>query len=330
MKRILILFCALTIGGLAMAQTRADAPRSHSEGATAPTDAELRIRILAFLDRSIGWQNLDKMEVESISAPDAHGLRIATVKLTKGTQHAEGSYYITSDGGEIIEGTASKLTSDPWADTRAKLDLRGAPSTGAADAPVTIVEYSDLECPYCKEEATSLEQLMINDPGKVRLVFKYFPLEDIHPWSLQAAEAAVCVTAQDPSQFWNFEKSVFDAQEQITTETAKQRLRDFALESGAKPAQFDACIASPATKAKVDASIANGHSVGVNSTPTLFINGRIIPSAQPEQQLQMLVDHEAKIVTSEGTHQSGGLVTSGQMSGKQCGECKPLPPIKHP
>jgi len=321
-KRFAPFVCALLAGAMLplAAQTHhaaASATSSHV------TDVELKARITAFLNRSLGWQSLDKMEVESISAPDASGLRTVKVLLAKGTAHQEGTYLITADDKEIIEGEASPLSADPWAATRAKIDLRGAPATGAADAPVTIVEFSDLECPFCKEEAAGIAQLMQDDPGKARIVFKYFPLTSIHPWSMQAAKAAVCVSEQNPAQFWNFEKTVFEAQDAITTANAAQRLEDFATESGAKPAAYRACIANPATEAKVNASIANGKELGVTSTPTLFINGRVIPGAVKEDQLKLLVDHEATFHTADA-----GLATS-KVAGKQCGECKALPPIKH-
>jgi protein-disulfide isomerase len=254
--------------------------------------------------------------VQSISAPDPSGLRTAKVLLEKGTQKQMGSFLITADGKEIVEGEKSALSADPWVETREHIDTRGAPAIGAADAPVTIVEYSDLECPFCRQEAQSIDQLMNEQPGKLRVIFKYFPLVEIHPWSMQAAEAAVCVADQDPSQFWNFEKAVFEAQDQINPANAAGRLRDFALESGAKPAPYAACLANPATKAKIDASIANGKSVGVVSTPTLFVDGRLIPGAIAEDQLKLLVDHESTFASSK-------------IVGQQCGSCKVLPPIKH-
>lgn len=312
-KLALLVACSLLLaaGVVLLAQSRG------------PADAELRTRITAFLNRSIGWQGLDEMKIESISTPDPSGLRTAKVLLAKGTQKQEGTYLITADGKEIIEGEVSQLSADPWAGTRAKLDLRGAPSQGAASAPVTVVEFSDLECPFCKEEASGIAQLMQADPGKVRVVFKYYPLVKIHPWSMQAAIAAACVTEQDPAQFWNFEKSVFDAQDSITPANADQRLGDFASESGAKAGPYKSCVANPATRARVQASIADGNAVGVTSTPTLFINGRMIPGAIQEAQLKQLVDHEATFAV----HSAG--LASGKLAGKQCGECKPLPPIKH-
>ncbi|MGH9393004.1 MAG: thioredoxin domain-containing protein, partial [Terriglobales bacterium] len=268
----------------------------------------------------------DKLEVESISAPDGSGLRTARVLLANGGQQLEATYLITPDAKEIIEGgqgtvSASPLSADPWASIRARLDLRGAPSAGPASAPVTIVEFSDLECPFCKQEASTLEQLQQQDPGKARILFKYFPLTNIHPWSMQAAEAAACVVEQNPAQFWNFEKGVFDAQEQINPQNAAQRLKDFATEAGAKPAAYDACLASPATQKLVEASIANGKLVGVQSTPTLFLNGRLIPGAVALEQLRLLVDHEA-------TFPAAGAELPAP-AGAQCGECKPLPKIKH-
>ncbi|MGH9485028.1 MAG: thioredoxin domain-containing protein, partial [Terriglobales bacterium] len=196
MKRVLSL-ALLCLVGLAMglfAQHRASA--GHL------TQAQIKTRIHAFLERSLGWQNLDKLEILSISAPDASGLRTVRVKLAKGDQSKLASYLITPDDREIIEGEAEPLSGDPWAANRAKLNLRGAPATGSANAPVTIVEFSDLECPYCKEESASLDQLMNVDPDKARIVFKFFPLVKIHPWSMPAAEAGECVAQQGSLTFW--------------------------------------------------------------------------------------------------------------------------------
>ena len=302
-------FCAWTI--LSVAQSRRPA---------APSNAALRQRIVAFLNRSLGWQGLDTIRVESISAPDRSGLRTAKVYLAKGAASQEASYLITADGREIIEGTASPLNGDPWAATRNKLDLRGAPAEGPAAAPVTVVEFSDLECPYCKEEAAAISQLRSRDPGKARIVFKYFPLVKIHPWAMDAAKAAVCVAAQHPDQFWTFEKTVFADQDQIDAAPhAASRLRGLALESEAEPGPYDACLRSPRTARIIADSIANGKAVGVLSTPTLFINGRMVPGAVPEATLQALVDHEASY---------GRPAVADAPRGAQCGQCAPLPPLK--
>lgn len=289
------------------------------------TTAQLKARVHAFLERSLGWQNLDKLEVTAISGPDASGLRTVTVLLAKGDQHKEAKYLITPDDKEIIEGQADSLSGDPWASNRAKLDLRGAPATGSVHAPVTVVEFSDLECPFCKEEATTLDQLMNVDPGKARIVFKFFPLTTIHPWSMPAAEAGECVAQQGSATFWNFERAVFAAQDQITPANAKARLRDFASEAGAKLPQYDACLLRPSTHAAVEASITDGKRLGVESTPTMFVNGRPIPGAIPEQQMQMLVDHEANYHVTHRVAASGPL--GGEIKGQQCGTCTPLPPL---
>ena len=288
-----------------------------------PTVAELSTRVHAFLERTLGWQGLDGMEVESISGPDASGLRTAKVVLSKGDQHQEATYFITADGREIVEGQKSTLSADPWAATRAKLDTRGAPAEGAAEAPVTIVEFSDLECPYCKEEAGAIKQLMQDDPGKVRVIFKYYPLTKIHPWSMQAAVAAVCVARQHPAQFWNFADTVFADQDQINPANAAQRLQGIAEESEAESGAYTACIASPAARKVVVDSIANGNAMGVQSTPTLFIDGRMVPGAVQESELKLLVDFEAKF-----RQPPSSALASRSPSGPQCGGgCTPLPPL---
>lgn len=315
MKRMLALMGALAT--LCAATLMAAAQSRRAPG---PSPAVLRQRIVAFLNRTLGWQGLDTIRVESISAPNRSGLRTAKVYLAKGAQHQDATYLITADGREIIEGKASPLDGDPWAATRAKLNLRGAPAEGAATAPVTIVEFSDLECPYCKQEAATIAQLQSQDPGKARVVFKYFPLVKIHPWAMDAAKAAVCVAQQHPAQFWTFEQTVFGDQDQIDAATdAAARLRGIALESEAQPGPYDACLKSPRTADIIADSVANGKAVGVQSTPTLFINGRLVPGAIPETTLQALVDHEAAY---------GRPAPGATPHGAQCGKCVPLPPLK--
>ena len=317
MKRIFLVVCALLlVSVLALAGTR---PASHL------SETALRQRVEAFLDRTIGWQQLDVLRVDSIGAPDASGLRKVKVFLKKGSQQLNKTFYVTADGREIIDGDVTPLSSDPFRSVREKLQLEGFPSQGPANAPVTLVEFSDLECPYCKQANQTIEQLRQQMPGKLRVIFKYYPLTKIHPWSMQAALAAVCVADQNPAHFWPFEQAVFDHQEQLTTANAATRLHDFALESGTQDAPFQSCLKSPATRAKVEASIKNGNEVGVESTPTLFLNGRIIPGAPDPNQLSLLLQHELKFAPEHGERASGEL--GGQIHGQQCGMCKPLPPL---
>jgi len=287
----------------------------------ASRDQVLRGHIVAFIQRAYGFR-LDHVEVKTLGPADASGLRKAVLHLkTKDGQELDQDFYVTADGRKILQGEVNDLNGDPWRSNRLKLKLAGAPTDGPATAPVTIVEFSDLECPYCKQEATSLKQVMQDLPGQVRLVFKLYPLVRIHPWSMQAAVAATCVAEQGDSKFWAFEQSVFDHQEQLTPDTAPNRLHDFALESGVDAGRFEGCLHAPAAPAKVQASIREGDAIGVNSTPTLFINGREIASALDPATLKGLVQNEAKLAPEFDKLDTG-------LKGEQCGKCEPLPPPK--
>lgn len=309
--------------GKSAAATTATARGAHSSAA----ETELRSRLQAYLERTLGWQQLDLMEIVSLSPPDGSGVRTAVVHLKKGTQQVEQNFFITPDGKEVIAGgEIDPLSGDPWAAVRGRLATAGAPTTGPAKAPVTIVEFSDLECPYCKQLSGTLSDEMKQEPDKIRLIFKYFPMTEIHPWSMAAAEAAVCVAAQSSSDFWSFEDATFAQQDQITPDIAPRRLRELALAAGAQAGPYDACMAQPSTQATVEASLKNGHALGVVSTPTIFINGRMIPGAIDGQSLRQLVDSEAKMATTEA---AAGPISTKPPTGKQCDACGTLPPIIH-
>ena len=139
-----------------------------------------------------------------------------------------------------------------------KTDL--SPSFGTAGAPVVLVMFGDFECPECKNEATTLRQNLVKTfPTQVRVYFKDFPLEQIHPWAKTAAIAGRCVFRQSPTAFWKYFDWIYDHQEQITPDNLKSQVMDFAKTSqDIDGIELGRCIDTKATEPEVDASIAQG------------------------------------------------------------------------
>jgi protein-disulfide isomerase len=166
--------------------------------------------------------------------------------------------------------------------------MKDAPSLGDAKATVTLVEFSDFQCPVCRSLHDVLRGMLPNYP-QVRVVFKDFPIEVLHPWARTAALAGRCAYQQDPRVFWKVYDAIYDQQEVISAENAWAKMADFAAQSGLSPDAFKACMASPEAAAAVDASRANGQQLDVNSTPTVFVNGRRLVGADAhalEQYIQ--------------------------------------------
>ena len=162
-----------------------------------------------------------------------------------------------------------------------RLNIQNEPSFGPANAPVTIVEFGDLECPSCRAEAPLLRQLIPEMfPNKVRIVFKDYPLESIHPWARAASIAARCVFRQNPQAFWKFYDWDYENQDDITVENLKSKVLGWAGGNGINSTQLATCIDSKATDAEVAQNIGEGRAAGVRGTPTLFVNGRKSPSGQ--------------------------------------------------
>ena len=203
--------------------------------------------------------------------------------------------YVSQDGKHAILGEAVPFGADPFKDTRELLakQVKG-PSIGNANAPVTLVEFSDLQCPHCKTAQPILDRLLADVPNS-RLVFEEFPLEALHPWAFKAAAYAECVAARKPRAFWTFTRAVYDNQLDITEQNATDKLKEFATAAGVNADEAASCSASEATKSKIRSSLDLGKEVGVTGTPTVFINGRKVGSfAQvPYELLKRLVEFEA-------------------------------------
>jgi len=198
--------------------------------------------------------------------------------------------YITKDGHYLLRGDLSDLTKDPLAENISKMDLKGAPVMGDPKATITIVEYGDFECPVCRNLHDALRGILPNYP-QVKLIFKDFPLDKIHPWARTAALGGRCVYQQDPKAFWKYYDYIYDKQDLVSASNIYDKVVDFAGQSGLNADNVKACLAGPQAAAEVDASIANGNALEVHSTPTLFVNGRRISTADPHA-VQQYIDYE--------------------------------------
>jgi protein-disulfide isomerase len=163
------------------------------------------------------------------------------------------------------------------------------PSRGPEKAPVTIVEFSDFQCPYCGREYPVVERLMKEYDGKVRLVFRHFPL-DFHPYAQKAAEAGACAADQGTDKFWKLHDKMFGNQQKL----AVADLKGYAKEIGMDSARFDKCLDGGEKRAVVESDEKAGQEAGVSGTPAFFVNGIFINGAVPYEQFKETLDRELK------------------------------------
>ncbi len=160
------------------------------------------------------------------------------------------------------------------------------PAQGPASAPVTLIEYSDFQCPFCQRVVPTLKQVRETYGDKVRIVWKDFPLTQIHPEAFAAAVAGNC--AREQGKFWELHDRLFPNQQALQSTL----LSRYATEAGLDAMKFDACLASSKYQQRVQESIDSGTRLGVSSTPTVFINGRVVSGAQPFEVFAAIIDEE--------------------------------------
>jgi protein-disulfide isomerase len=292
--RDVYLSLALLLATLAGAQQK---PVTSQPAAKSPTAGNLPSEetVKAFMHQMFGYDPAVSWEVVAIKPSALPGVAEVDLVLKNPQGQQNPKLYVGADGQHALIGDIIPFGSDPFASARKTLDkgLNG-PARGPADAPVTIVEFSDLQCPHCKEAQPTVDKLM-GEEKNVRLVFQNFPLQS-HDWAAKAAAYADCIGRSSNEAFWKFAQSVYDAQADILTTNADEKLTALADKSGVKGSDIAACAAKPETVSRVEHSVALGKSVDVTGTPTLFINGRKVGnvSGLPYEVLKQLVEFAAK------------------------------------
>lgn len=164
-----------------------------------------------------------------------------------------------------------------------------APIKGNKNAKVTIVEYSDFQCPFCSKGATLLKDIEKKYGNKVQIAFKHYPLP-FHSQAKLAAEASMCANEQSVNLFWKMHDEMFADQSKLD----KDNLIAKARKIGAKLPEFEKCLNSGKFTAAVEADVAEGQAIGVKSTPTFFVNGKLVAGAQPLEVFSEIIDSELK------------------------------------
>ncbi len=171
---------------------------------------------------------------------------------------------------------------------RFDIDIKGAPYRGNKDAKVTIVEFSDFQCPFCSKVNDTLYEISQMYGDKIKVVYKHFPLDSIHPVAQSAARATVCAQQQGMDKFWALHNKLFENYRSLSA----GRVKDFAKEIGVNTDKFNQCLTDPEVAERVQSDMSQGLALGVESTPAFFINGRFIKGALPLEQFKKVIDEE--------------------------------------
>ncbi len=284
------MFRSLLLSALAAACFIAPGPaQTAKKSALDKAALEAYVRHLFVMDNRITVQVSDPKP-----SAELPGFKDVTVHATLGPQAQDFKFLVSNDGQKILQASVFDINNNPFKNDLDKLKVEGAPSFGTQGAPVVIVEFSDFQCPYCKQEATMLRaNLPVTYPSQVHFYFKEFPLENLHPWAKAAAIDSRCVLKQSPSEYWDFHDWLFSHQADITPENLKDKVMEWAKpKSGIDSAKLGACIDTRATEAEVNQSQADGRALGVDQTPMLFVNGRRIGGQVDWNQLKSIIDYE--------------------------------------
>jgi protein-disulfide isomerase len=314
MSSAVILAAALWLPSPALAQTPA-APKSSVSNKKSALDKavlEAWARHLLVMDSRV------TVTISDPRPAPMPGFVEETVHASLGDRAQDFLFYISSDGGKILQGTVWDVALNPFKQDLDKLNTSFQPSMGTPGATVVLVEFSDFECPYCKEEAKMLrDNLLTAYPKQVRLYYKEYPLVSIHPWAKPAAIAGRCVFQQAANTFWDYHDWIYAHQSEITAANFKEKAMEWAKTAkDIDTSQLDACIDGKATEAAIDKNIAEAQALEVAGTPTLFVNGRRIFNVVDWPTLRNIIDYEIEYQkTARNAGEDCGCDTTLQLPG---------------
>jgi protein-disulfide isomerase len=229
---------------------------------------------------------------------DVPGYDSISVKLDGDGKQKDYSFLISKDRNTMLRVTKFDLSKDAYADVMSKIDVKGRPTRGAKDAKVVVINFDDFECPFCSRMHQTLFPELLKEYGdRVTFIYKDYPLTEIHPWAVHAAVDAGCLAEQNNDAYWDFADYMHANKQEVdragTPSARFDAVDKMALAQGQKhnvdAAKLQACVKAQ-NEDSVRASMKEADGLGVNATPTLFVNGRRIDGAVPISEVRAALD----------------------------------------
>lgn len=274
--------------------------------AAAQDDDARKERILANLEHQIPQLAQVEASIGDIEPTDIEGLEEGTLVVNDQPR----PFLITTDDTRLwllagdpvdVSRDAEEIRTEQAREESERQEtlaqvIEGEPVRGNPDAPVTIIEYSDFQCPYCARGYETMEEVLEKYPNDVKFVFQHFPLTRIHPWAKPASIAAVCAAEQSPEAFWTLHDAYFENQDALDVDNVVEKSKEYLADSGIDLDTWETCAgdesseAYQAAAAEVDADLAEGQELGVSGTPGFFVNGEFLNGAQPIDAFEPLIE----------------------------------------
>jgi protein-disulfide isomerase len=257
----------------------------------------------SFLHALWGYDANREWRVEAVEKTSSPGVSKVVVYVNEKGANAKVqavTFFVLPDGKHAIAGEMTDFGATPFADRRKLLQASAdGPFLGSPTKDLELVEFADLQCPHCKEAQGVMKQLEHDFPT-AHIVYQNLPLVAIHPASFEAAADGVCVAKHGSAAFFTYADAVFATQEQLTPDATERTLAAAIAKAGLAPAEITACAATEATKSNVNASVKLAETAGIDSTPTLVVNGRPLPLGSiPYDTLKSMILFQAQL---DGVH----------------------------
>ena len=326
LRRSLLLLLLVCVGCSAQAPSGAQNPQpaEKSSSAQAPSGD-----IAQAIERQVRSHYSLPPEVKVIVGP-LHASEFpnydALTVIVDSPERRQGlDFLLARDHKTLVRVTAMDLTKDPYAEVMKKIDVTGRPMRGNKDAKVVVVNYDDFECPFCSRmHMTLFPEIFREYSDRVLFIYKDYPLEEIHPWSVRAAVDASCLAAQASDAYWDFADYLHANQHAVSGAKGREgqfaELDKLAVLQGQKhnlnEPKLEACMKTQDEK-PVRASMSEGEVVGVNATPTMFVNGAKLDGAVSADAVRAALDQALKDAgVAPPDHKTGGETKAPAAPGK--------------
>jgi protein-disulfide isomerase len=261
---------------------------------TLADDQDMTGRIVDYYRRKQNLQPDIEVTITNVHDAQIPGTKAAIIVLSRGTQKQEVGILMSADGRYVVFGEVEDVTTDPFAEIAKKITIKDQPSRGPQDAPVTIVEFSDFQCPYCARAYKMIKDKVLKDYGdKIRLVYKNYPLP-VHKWAEPAAIAGECAFEQKEQAFWNLYDYYFEHQGEISPDNFKDKTLEALKDDNIDVTAFTQCLDEKKTEDRMKVDVAEGVQVGVTGVPVFLINGRKISGAESFERFKDVIDDALK------------------------------------